>query len=76
MQLWSRRFSLLPAKSYFGIYYSQQKSETEWLLAFQNKIQTQKGSKERLFTMTRTHTMQTFGQIPFVKPPKRHFNNR
>ena len=31
-------------------------------------IQTQKGSKERLFIMTRTHSMQIFGEIPFVKP--------
>jgi len=30
--------------------------------------QTQKGSKERLFIFTRTHSMQIFGEIPFVKP--------
>ena len=29
-----------------------QKSETEWLLAFQNKIQTQKASHELLFILT------------------------
>ena len=33
-----------------------------------NKIQTEKGSKERLLIMTRTHTMQIFGEIPYVKP--------
>ena len=34
------------------------------------QIQTQKGSKERLFIMTRTrtHNMQIFGEISFVKP--------
>ena len=26
-----------------------------------------KGSKERLFIMTRIHNMQIFGEIPFVK---------
>ena len=31
-------------------------------------IQTQKGSKERLFIMTRTRNMQIFREIPFVKP--------
>ena len=30
--------------------------------------QTQKGSNERLFILTRTHSMQVFGEIPFVKP--------
>ena len=30
--------------------------------------QTQKGSNERLFIFTRTHIMQIFGEIPFVKP--------
>ena len=33
-----------------------------------NKIQTQKGSKERLFIMIQTHNMQIFGEMPFVKP--------
>ena len=32
------------------------------------EIQTQKGSNERLFILTRTHRMQTFGEIPFIKP--------
>ena len=32
------------------------------------KIQTQKGSKERLVIMTRTHNMQILGGILFVKP--------
>ena len=31
-------------------------------------IQTQKGSKERLFIMTWIHSMQIFGEILFVKP--------
>ena len=30
----------------------ERKSETEWLLAFENKIQTQKGSNECLFILT------------------------
>ena len=29
---------------------------------------TQKGSNERLFILTRTHSMQIFGEIPFIKP--------
>ena len=33
-----------------------------------NEIQTEKGSNERLFILTRTHGMQIFGEIPFVKP--------
>ena len=33
-----------------------------------HKIQTQKGSYERLFILTQTHSMQIFGEIPFVKP--------
>ena len=32
------------------------------------KIQTQKGSNKRVFILTRTHSMQFFGRIPFVKP--------
>jgi len=28
----------------------------------------QKGSNERLFILTQTHTMHIFGEIPFVKP--------
>ena len=32
------------------------------------KIQTQKGSNERLFILTRTHIMHIFGEIFFVKP--------
>ena len=42
-----------------------QKSETEWLLVFENKIQTEKGSKECLFIMTQAHKMQIFWEIPF-----------
>ena len=33
-----------------------------------DKIQTQIGLKERLFLLTRTHCMQIFGEIHFVKP--------
>ena len=29
---------------------------------------TKKGSNERLFILTGTHSMQIFGEIPFVKP--------
>ena len=36
------------------------------------KIQTQKGSDKSLFILTRTHSMQIFGEIPFIKPQ----NNR
>ena len=32
------------------------------------EIQTQKGSNERLCILTRTHSMQIFGEIPFIKP--------
>ena len=38
--------------------FDMKKSETEWLLAFWNKIQTQKASEERLFVMTQTRNMQ------------------
>ena len=31
-------------------------------------LQAQKGSNERLFILTRTHSMQIFGEIPFIKP--------
>ena len=31
-------------------------------------IQTQKGSNKRLFLLRRTHSMQIFGEIPFIKP--------
>ena len=34
----------------------------------QFKIQTQKGSNERLFILIQTHNMQNFMEIPFVKP--------
>ena len=33
-----------------------------------SKTQTQTGSNERLFILTRTHSMQIFGEIPCVKP--------
>ena len=33
-----------------------------------DEIQTQKGSNEHLFILTRTHSMQTVREIPFVKP--------
>ena len=36
--------------------------------AVQNKIQTQKGSNKCLFILTPTHSMQNFGEIPFIKP--------
>ena len=35
---------------------------------FHEKIQTQKGSKERLFITARIHNIQIFWEIPFVKP--------
>ena len=31
-----------------------------------------KGSKERLFIRTQTHSLQIFGVIPFVKLQKKH----
>ena len=31
------------------------------------KIQTQKGSNERLFILTRTHSRQIVGEIPFIE---------
>ena len=33
-----------------------------------SEIQKQKGSNERLFILTRTHSMHIFGEIPFIKP--------
>ena len=36
--------------------------------AVQIKIQRQKCSKEHLFILTRTRSMQNFGEIPFIKP--------
>ena len=33
----------------------------------QNRSKHIKGSKERLFIMTQTHSQQIFGVIPFVK---------
>ena len=37
---------------------------THWAIP----VQTQKGSNERLFILTRTHSIQTVGEIPFIKP--------
>ena len=31
-------------------------------------LQAKKGSNERLFILTRTHSMQIFGETPFIKP--------
>ena len=31
-------------------------------------VEKQKGSNECLFILTRTHSMQIFGEIPFIKP--------
>ena len=31
-------------------------------------FKTEKGSKERLFILTRTHSMQIFWEIIFIKP--------
>ena len=39
----------------------------KWVLK-KKRIQTQKGSNESLFILTRTHSMHIFGEIPFVKP--------
>ena len=46
------------------------------LFCQENKIQTQKGSKERLlhFIITRTHNMHIFGEIP-SQATKQHINN-
>ena len=54
----------------------RKKEKKEWLLAFWNKGPNKKGSKERLFIMTRTHNMQIFGGNPIVQATKRHLNNR
>ena len=35
-----------------------------------SKILTQRGSNERLFILTRTHSMHIFWEIPFIKPQK------
>ena len=34
------------------------------------EIQTQQGSNERLFVLTRTHSVQIFGEILLIKPQK------
>ena len=39
----------------------------EWLLAFENKIQTRKRFNERLFIMKLKHNLLIFGVIPLVK---------
>ena len=38
--------------------------------------QTQKGSNERLLILTRTHSMQIFGEIPFIKPHEQQINGQ
>ena len=48
------------------------KSETEWPLAFWNKIQTQKGSNERLFN-TDKHYAHFWWNL--FQAPTRHLNN-
>ena len=40
----------------------------EEMRIFNGMILTQKGSNERLFLLTRTHSMQIVGEIPFMKP--------
>ena len=35
---------------------------------FITRSKQQKGSDERLFILTRTHSMQIFGEFPFIKP--------
>ena len=60
--------SLSPCRS-LGLTYNQLKQITH--RAFEHpsdEIQTQKVSSERLFILTRTHNMQIFGEMPFVKP--------
>ena len=44
------------------------KESRQKLILHGDKLQTQKGSNERLFSLTRTHSMHIFGEIPFVKP--------
>ena len=40
----------------------------EEMRIFNGMILTQKGSNERFFILTRTRSMQIFGEIPFIKP--------
>ena len=37
-------------------------------LSYVRKMQTQNGSNERLFILTRAHSIHIFGEIPFIKP--------
>ena len=57
------------------VFRDEKKSETEWLLAFWNKIQTQKGSNERLSILTWTQ-YANFGGNPLCQATKQHLNNR
>ena len=43
-------------------------AELDVVTSCHREIQTQKGSNERLFILTRTHSMHIFGEIPLVKP--------
>ena len=45
--------------------------ETEGKKKLQRRSKHIKGSKERLFIWTQTHTLQIFGVIPFVKLHKK-----
>ena len=40
------------------------------------KVRTQKGSNERLFILTRTHSVHIFGEIPFIKPLKQQITGQ
>ena len=48
--------------------HSVQKTKQKNWNRMTDKIQTQKGSNERLFIITQTHSMQIFREIPFIKP--------
>ena len=46
----------------------QESKALKHFLNMSSQIQTQKGSNKRLFILTRTHSMQIFGEISFIKP--------
>ena len=50
----------------FGLAESLDSTVSRFLAQLSSRIQTQKGSNERLFILTQS--MQIFGEIPFVKP--------
>ena len=60
--LWSQRI-IRPARLYCGTRVTQEAN-----IHFTRDPNTKRFKNERLFILTRTHSMQIFGEIPFIKP--------